>query len=433
MHLGSEGLSLVMRRVGWVVAFLSWLGCGAIAAASTTTDQARLVTTFETAPGLLVGTVSKVESVLYGGWIATIDVERVLRGEKVEQVEVAWEEPVPALPSRIESGRRILVATEPMSTASIWKKRVPDPARRARLLSIASKATAFVERPKASELSDLEHYLALDRDARRGDAGIVYLAALSAGAEPKLAIAALATLDAVPNLSVRLSDVSAVHLCNAILRQGRMPEATPGTAESDVSDAALALVERRRPRALRPVVESRIAQRQPNVPAVLYAALGAIDGRIPDDIALALLASASIEHRIAAARWASGEKGRQRIRYLLRGDPEPAVRAAAVQRLLQLEAERGLDDAVRTLDDPSPEVRLAAMRSIAKIDPEAISELEYIVESGTEEGQRSAIVTLSMMGKEAHQLLLQISEQHPDESLRTLAGIAVGKPLGHVH
>jgi hypothetical protein len=36
-----------------------------------------------------------------------------------------------------------------------------------------------------------------------------------------------------------------------------------------------------------------------------------------------------------------------------------------------------------------------------------------------------------MMGKEAHRLLFEISEQHPDESVRALAGIAVGKALGH--
>ena len=58
-------------------------------------------------------------------------------------------------------------------------------------------------------------------------------------------------------------------------------------------------------------------------------------------------------------------------------------------------------------------------------------ELEYVVDSGSAEGARNAVVTLSMMGKEAHRLLFEISEQHPDESVRALAGIAVGKALGH--
>lgn len=100
---------------------------------------------------------------------------------------------------------------------------------------------------------------------------------------------------------------------------------------------------------------------------------------------------------------------------------------------MELEGAEGLDDAIRGLDDPEPEVRLATMRAIATADPEAIRDLEYVVDSGSKEAARSAVVTLSFMGVEAHRLLLKISEQHPDKSLRTLAGVAVGKPLGHTH
>lgn len=406
-----------------------------IAIASPARDASRLIRSFESAPRLLIGTVSDLESVLHGGWVATVDVERVLRGEqpKARQVEFAWEEPVPGLPSRIEEGCRILFAIDTMSTASIWKQRVPDSTHRKRLHSLADEANAFVERPSGSELADLEHYLALSGDARRGDAGVVYLAALAARAQPRLALSALATLDSFSKLSTRLNPISKNHVCDAIMRSGSAPaEARSGT-ESDVGAAALALVERRRLESLRPVLETRIAQLEPSAPAVLYAALGAIDGQIPDDIALELLASASVEHRLAAARWASGEKGIQQIRHLLRWDPDPGVRAAAVQRLLQLESSRGLDDAIRSLEDPASEVRLTAIRAISALDPEAVGELEYVVKTGSTEGARSAIVTLSMMGVEAHELLLEISEQHPDKSVRALAGIAVGKPLGHTH
>ncbi len=249
------------------------------------------------------GTVTQVEGVVHGGWLATIDLERRLRdldgGSKApRQIEVAWEEPVPAFPARFEKGQRILLAIEPLSTASIWKQRVPDSSRRSRLYSVTDKANAYLERPSASELRDLEHYLALGADARRGHAGMVYLAALASRAQPRLAISALGMLAASPKLAKELDAGTANHLCNAVLRAGREPGEVRGTAEDDVSEVALALFEQRRPKALRPVLKARIAQLEPSAPAVLYAALGAIDGSIPDAIALELLASASVEHRL---------------------------------------------------------------------------------------------------------------------------------------
>ena len=420
---------------------LVFLAVGASAEAMTRSpisNTTRLIEAFVSAPGLLIGTVTQVEGVVRGGWLATIDLERRLRdldgGSKApRQIEVAWEEPVPAFSARFEKGQRILLAIEPLSTASIWKQRVPDSSRRSRLYSVTDKANAYLERPSASELRDLEHYLALGADARRGHAGMVYLAALAPRAQPRLAISALGMLAASPKLAKEIDAGTANHLCNAVLRAGREPGEVRGTAEDDVSEVALALFEQRRPKALRPVLKARIAQLEPSAPAVLYAALGAIDGSIPDAIALELLASASVEHRLAAARFASGLAGRERIRHLLRWDPDPAVRAVAVGRLLELEGADGLNDAIRGLEDPVPDVRLASMRAIASLDPEAIRDLEYVVDTGSKEGARSAVVTLSFMGHEAHLLLLKISEQHSDESLRTLAGIAVGKPMGHTH
>lgn len=438
---GAETRSRCRRIATLLNIGLVFLAVGASAQAgmrSPILNQARLIEAFVSAPGLLIGTVTDVEGVVHGGWLATIDLERKLRSREGEakapsQIEVAWEEPIPTMPARFETGQRILLAIESLSTASIWKQRVPDPVRRSSLYSVADKANAYLERPSASELLDLEHYLALGIDARRGNAGVVYLAALASRAQPRLAISALSMLEKAPDLSKELDTGTANHLCNAVMRAGREPGEIRGTAEADVSEAALTLLERRRPEGLRPVLKARIAKLEPSAPAVLYAALGAIDGSIPDDVALELLASASVEHRVAAARFASGQGGRERIRHLLRWDPDPAVRAVAVKRLLELEGADGLSDAIRGLDDPVPDVRLASMRAIATLDPEAIRDLEYVVDSGSKEGARSAVVTLSFMGAEAHQLLLKISEQHPDESLRALAGIAVGKPIGHTH
>lgn len=397
-----------------------------------------LVESFAAAPGLLIGTVAEVERVAHGGWLAAIRVERVLRSRDETQkapksIEVAWEEPAPSLPSRFDVGRRLLLAIEALSTASVWKQRVPNGERRASLYSVAANGNAYLDRPSGEELSNLEHYLALSEDARRGNAGVVYLVALAARSQPRLALSGIAQLGRLKEISEHLGPGEARGLCDALMREGRSEGQFRGTAEGAVAEAALALIERLRPEALRPVLQSRIAGLSPDAPAILYAALGALDGEIPDAVAIQLLSSSSPEHRLAAARWASGVKGRERLRYLLRQDPEPSVRAAAVRRLLQLEASEALPDAIRCLDDPAGSVRLAAARSIATIGPEAIPELGYLVESGTEEGVQGAIVTLSLMGNEAHEMLAEISEHHSDESVRLLAGIAIGRPLGHAH
>jgi HEAT repeat protein len=184
---------------------------------------------------------------------------------------------------------------------------------------------------------------------------------------------------------------------------------------------------------MRAVLQSRIAKLSPNPPAILHAALGALDGEIPDDVAIQLLASSSVEHRLAAAHWASGPKGLERLRILLDRDPAPEVRAAAVRRLVQLESKSALRDAARSLDDPAPSVRLAAAQSVAALGPDAIPALRYIVESGTPDGAKAAIVSLSLMGSDGSEQLAEIAEHHSDEGLRALAGIAIGQPLGHTH
>lgn len=397
-----------------------------------------LVESFEAAPGLLVGSVTRVERVAHAGWVAAVAVERVLRSrdestKAPKSIEVAWEEAAPSLPSRFSVGRRLLLAIEPLSTASIWKQRVPDRERRASLYSVAAKGRAYLERPSGEELSDLEHYLALGDDARRGNAGVVYLVALAARSQPRLALSGIAQLARLREFSQQLGPDEARGLCDALMREGRLPGQDRGAAEGDVGEAALALIERFRPAALRPVLQSRITALSQRAPAVLYAALGALDGEIPDSVALELLASKSQDHRVAAARWTGGVQGREQLRQLLRTDPAPSVRAAAVSRLLQLEGGEALPDAVRCLDDPAGSVRLAAARSIAKIGPEALPELEYMVDSGSEDGVKGAIVTLSLMGGAAHEMLAEISEHHADKGIRALAGIAIGRPLGHVH
>jgi HEAT repeat protein len=118
---------------------------------------------------------------------------------------------------------------------------------------------------------------------------------------------------------------------------------------------------------------------------------------------------------------------------MLRDDPAPAVRAAAVSRLVTVDGEAALPDATRALEDSAPEVRLAAARASARLDPEAVGPLRDVALHGPADAARAALAALSLMGEEAHLILAELAAEHPDPGMRTLAGIAVGQPIGDRH
>jgi HEAT repeat protein len=317
----------------------------------------------------------------------------------------------------------VLLALESLPTASIWKVRIPDAAARANTWALAGRGAGYIERPSGIELDTLEHYLALTRDARAGDAGVVHLSRLAAVAGSRLAHASVARLATLPELNAHLDQAAASALIDALLRR----------SEGDVGSAVLVLIEARRPANLRGPLVARIDATAPDAPAILHAALGALDGQIVDERALALLASHDEEQRLAAARWARGDAAITRLRSLTRHDPSPSVRAAALRRLETLESIAALPEALDALDDPAPEVRRAAAESIASMGPVTIPDLRRIIDFENGDGARTAIAALGLMGESAARELREIAETNPDPGIRTLAEIALGLPIGHRH
>ncbi len=390
----------------------------------------------ETAPGHVVGEVQRVTALPHAGYLASLSVTRVMVGDLAlaqSTIEVVWEEPAPSLPPRLVSGGFVLVGVEPLPTASIWRVRVPDAERRAGLLALAGRGQAYLVRPSQSELAALEHYLALSSQARHGDAGVIHLSSMAATSQPRLALPCLARLRGLVAFSREEPLVAASRSLVAALLRGAAEASKAQDEERRVGRAALALIEDRRPSPRRPAISAGIARRGDDVPAILYAAVGVLDGSLPDALALELLSSSSKQRRLAAARFASGAKARLRLRELLHADRDADVRAAAVGRLLELESQVALPDAIRAFDDPAPEVRSRAARSVAALGDGVLSELRYVSESGSRRAAQTAIATLSMMGQEAHALLAELAKELPDEGLRALAGIAVGLPIGERH
>lgn len=384
-----------------------------------------LVDAFAGAPAVVVAEVVDVTPLEHAGYLATLRIERSLLPDvkPPATLTIAWEEPAPSLAPRLEAGRRVVAAAGPLPTASIWRLRVPDDEARAQLVGLAGDGIGYLLRPGMAELDVLEHFLALDPAARDGDGGALQLARMCVVGQTRLAEDAARHLAQLPGLASHLTPPAAHAIVEALLRSD-----VPAVRET-----LLALIESERPAALREPITARIRAAGDSVPPILLAALGALDGGLDDEITVDLLANRSPEMRQVAARSASGPQAVGLLRDLVRNDPEPAVRATALTRLVDLGGSSVLYDATRALEDPVAEVRMAAVRATASLDPEAVEPLREIALGNRPEAARAALAALSLMGEEGHQVLAELASEHPDEGMRTLAGIAVGQPIGERH
>ncbi len=425
IHPNHPDTGVRARRPGRAAAIALLLACaiGAGAGDARAAETGGLVAALERAPAVVVAEVVDVTPLEHAGYLASLRIERSLRPDvqPPETLKIAWEEPVPSLAPRLEAGRRIVAAADPLPTASIWRIRVPDADARAKLVGLAGDGVGYLLRPGMAELDVLEHYLALDAAARDGDGGALQLARMCVVGQPRLADDAAVRLAGMPELASHLTPPAAEAIVEALLRND-----VPATRET-----LLALIGSERPLVLRAPLEARIRAAGDSVPPVLLAALGALDGGLDEEQSLELLANRSPEMRQAAAQSARGPRAIGLLRELARSDPEPAVRATAVTRLVAVAGESALHDATRALEDPVAEVRLAAVRAAASLDPVAVEPLRDIALGDRPEAARAALAALSLMGDEGHEVLAGLARDHPDEGMRTLAGIAVGQPIGH--
>lgn len=168
-------------------------------------------------------------------------------------------------------------------------------------------------------------------------------------------------------------------------------------------------------------------------PARAYEGLALLDGELPGPVARALLERAdSPDHRRVGARYAD-RSALARLPRLLRVDPDPTVRAAALERLVELEGIEALDRILFALDDPDPGVRAVAMQEIGELGEAAVPSLQRVVAGGSGDAARTAVGALRATGAAGMEALNEIADSHPDESVRMTARIALGRPIGHMH
>jgi HEAT repeat protein len=314
----------------------------------------------------------------------------------------------------------VLLALEPLSGSSLWRKRFGDPKALLAARGVAQRGTGFLRDPSLGSLSILRHYLSLPADLRAGPTGQRHLVALAADAERALAVSAARRLAGLSGDATLTSEEAKV-LLRALVR-----------ADSDAELASLLLgwIERRQPDGLAPVLDAALAQPSA-APPILVTARGLLGEGLPAEREQALLASRSPEQRAAAAGVAGPEQA-GRLADLLQSDPEPEVRVAALKRLARLEGPASLDTLLEAFDDEDAAVRREAALHSAAFGPEVVPRLRDAASRWPWPASQTAVVALRHANSpESRAVLVELAEDAADERVRTLAALALGRGIGH--
>ena len=416
-----------MRRRGAALSFaLLTLASPGFAAQSAVraAGGVRLLEAMETAPATVVAHVQRTRALPEGAHAAVMRVEGPIVGEAAigTPLEVAWEEPSRSRAPRFQSGERVLVVLEPLSGASIWLSRLPDPEQRSKTLGVAMRGDAFLRNPSLGTANLLEHYLALAAADRAGARGLGYLAQLAAVGEIPLAVDVVARLGTRSGLDAKLGQTGALQLTSALVRDD---------ATEALQDALVALIVRHHLVSMQAPLEALAASAE-LAPPIVYAALAGLEGGLSPERTARLLAQGHERYREVGARNAGGDEAPSRLRALVRRDPSPTVRINALERLAELRGEGAIGTLSDALADSEPTVRAAAAIQMGALGSAAVPDLLRVTEAGDVDAARAAIAALVLTGSdEGIAALGEIAERHSDQSVRALAKIALGEEVGH--
>jgi HEAT repeat protein len=176
---------------------------------------------------------------------------------------------------------------------------------------------------------------------------------------------------------------------------------------------------------LRPAVAGLTAERQLRGDAL--AAITALDGGLPSEQVLQLLSSKDEDLRAAGVRASTGTLVEDRLPSLVRSDPSPMVRIAAVEILVTRRGVAALPLTLAALGDRDLQVRRATAVSLAKLGEEAAKAVEAFAMAGTFEQAQGAILALDYLGPQGTDGLRHLATSHADSRVRVLADLALGK------
>jgi HEAT repeat protein len=324
---------------------------------------------------------------------------------------------------RFAPGDLLLVAIEPLPPGSLWDERFPGARAGGGVVAVAARGDAYLRHPTQADVDLLATYLALPAEQRDKTAGVTALSRAIAEASPGLAVSALARLESVGDIEARLDAESVRWLEQSMLDRER-PAALRRDLVRIAGDRKIAKLRRALERLAEPDGDL-----QPQALAAVAVLAGGFERRRLDE----LLASPAPELRAVGARFARSPELRARLAGLVAEDPSPPVRAAAATSLLSVAGLEAFKEVVPALADTEPSVRLAAVEAVRGLGEEAVLPLAELVRGGTVEEATGAVLALDQIGGAGKAVLLETATQHPDERIRHLAQLALGRMPGHEH
>jgi hypothetical protein len=324
---------------------------------------------------------------------------------------VVWEELATEQAPRWEVGTWVVVALVEAPPGSPWAKRFAAPGPR---WTIGAGGDAYLPNPDLRSVNLLGEFLALAKEQRNARPGIMVLAKMVEKATPQLGASALARLQEIRRLP---ADGEAT----GMLMRGALDYRRP----VEMRRAILKMAAQGRLPVAGPWLNAFIARRG-ELEAEAYAAKAQLEGNLSEDDVAMLLDRDAADLRAVGARYARGDLAARRLPELVRSDPAPAVRSAAVLAAVLSRTDWGLAAALPGLADGDAAVRSMATHAIAALGTPAITPLVAEV-TGNTPAAVGAITTLSLMGDPGRAALRDIAQNNREERLRQLALSALGE------
>jgi hypothetical protein len=377
----------------------------------------------EGARSVVVGRIDSVSRVDDHAYLARLDVERVLRGkgEAGARINISWEELARGRAVRFQEGDRVLVALMPLPQASIWDRRFLGGRASGDPLAIAAEGRAYVRHPRPLDVDLVATYLALSPEKQRGTAGRVALSRMIAQAADELALSSLVRLQSLVETG-DLLDSESRQLLEAALLDGARP--------LRVRKELIAWVRDREVNGLKAALE-QLAARDDALQAEATAALGGLAGGLAEQRIDELLGSGKAELRAIGARFARSSSRRKQLAELIENDPAAEVRAAAAQSIIAVAGIDAFADVIPALGDRAGSVQLAAVDAVVGLGAAVVEPLTALARDGRPEQAIGAILALDALQEAGKQALMGLAVDHPDERIRRLALLALGKMPGH--
>ncbi|GIW43800.1 MAG: hypothetical protein KatS3mg077_1082 [Candidatus Binatia bacterium] len=330
-----------------------------------------------------------------------------------DKITIAWEELATHRAPRFRSGEDVLLALTPVPSTSLWLHRFPPQLRDGKTFVVAAQGDAFVREPDSSRLAWLQAYVGLDPARRSGPEGAAALAQLAARGEERLAHAALKILSQRPagQLGAQPEVIAAL---SQILRDG------PTSLQLLVVEIA-----RTGPiPGLRSAIVERAQHDVGEVGKLAWATLVAWQDPLVRPQVQAWAEAQDTYWRRLAGQAAIAFDMRE-VLEKLRSDPEASVREVLARELPA--TPRSLPLLTTLLSDPDEGVRRAAALTVARVGPAALPELEALISRPGDPAAPAAVLALAEMGDMGRALLEKTAERNPDERLRRLAALALGR------